>query len=993
MMKYKLIKTSLFVVLCFFAVMLPLPASAQIDPGCSAQTPICYGSTVVGIYGCVQPPIGSTECGATIYYNNYTVGCDSNCSFNYACTSNDIPINCQWNGIKCVANNCTTAGNCCGSGGNPPPPPGGNPPPPPPGGSTPTPTPGPVGKVQGRTAVVSFGLVNAQAVAGLVGSGKTVTVGTAGSDVVDPTGDGTGRTVYNVGNINLNGQNHTTTITSDPIPGYETGYSLCYNSTTCHDNATVTNDFLYTVGNSVSVSETSINNGGSNYADLWWHYNPLPTCSISGPSEIPINQTGTFTVNSAVPKPSTYVQVENHAYVNTSTSQTWGGLTLVSSSNCNDSANCSDSYILDPDSYGLNVGDTIYMSCRGSNGSPGGVRHWCNPFHEISPFGHPADANCGAADWIAVNITPNPTPQCAVPTLNIAKQCNENGTSNNTWSWNPVNGATSYRLQVSTSPTFNSFVVNTVTPFTQFTQLNVSSSTVYYGRVRVEGSDSNICLVTGAYSAVKQTDGVPCCTIALAPSTTQNTYVGSDPIQLQALMNSTSGIATIDYVQNALGSNPLSLSPTTSFIPFPPYYTNATPVSAGAATVVAQAKTAGGVVACTSNAVPFVVSNPTCTLDISPTSAQVGLGELQGFSSNFQTTPVGIDPDGGIKYTSGNVNYLCTSPGCNASTSSNTPPSYAAVFTTNTGAVPGQTTTVTASASVGGGASVCSDVASVEITDTEAWWQASGGDAMAGNSGTAGLESAVPSFFNPALQFMTGISGGTPGVPLFGGTSSTVSQDNVSDTGWLAEGNSGNGSGLAGYAGDTYNYDFFNSLVPSGVEPSIIQNNFVTGNFLRNTIATATPDAAGYRWIRATNAAGLTVSSNLSVTTYKVIILVDGSGITFNGNVSLDDGNGFLLVVSKGGINVGSTASTQNLEGLFVSDGVFDSCSSAACDQQLNVRGTVVAWGGLSLDRDLSTSNQNYSTPAEVFTFAPDLLLNYPSTLALPNIRWTEIAP
>src|SRR3989338_4613507 len=72
--------------------------------------------------------------------------------------------------------------------------------------------------------------------------------------------------------------------------GWSVGYTLCYNDTTCHNNAP-------TLGNSVSVSVPA---GG--FADLWWHFTssaPLFDYSLSnsGASEVIKTSGDAFTTN------------------------------------------------------------------------------------------------------------------------------------------------------------------------------------------------------------------------------------------------------------------------------------------------------------------------------------------------------------------------------------------------------------------------------------------------------------------------------------------------------------------------------------------------------------------------------------------------------------------------------------------------------------------------------------------------------------------------
>lgn len=54
----------------------------------------------------------------------------------------------------------------------------------------------------------------------------------------------------------------TAVISAPIVSGYDVGYTLCYNVTTCHGGP-------YTKGNSVTVS------CNSGFIDLWWHYNKV----------------------------------------------------------------------------------------------------------------------------------------------------------------------------------------------------------------------------------------------------------------------------------------------------------------------------------------------------------------------------------------------------------------------------------------------------------------------------------------------------------------------------------------------------------------------------------------------------------------------------------------------------------------------------------------------------------------------------------------------
>jgi hypothetical protein len=59
-----------------------------------------------------------------------------------------------------------------------------------------------------------------------------------------------------------------------------------------------------------------------------------------------------------------------------------------------------------------------------------------------------------------------------------------------TFSWSMVEGADSYRLQVSTDPNFGSTVINQVTPMTSYTPITTLAQGLYYWRVQVIRYDS-----------------------------------------------------------------------------------------------------------------------------------------------------------------------------------------------------------------------------------------------------------------------------------------------------------------------------------------------------------------------------------------------------------------------------------------------------------------------------------------------------------------------
>ena len=133
----------------------------------------------------------------------------------------------------------------------------------------------------------------------------------------------------------------------------------------------------------------------------------------------------------------------------------------------------------------------------------------------------------------------------------------------------------------------------------------------------------------------------------------------------------------------------------------------------------------------------------------------------------------------------------------------------------------------------------------------------------------------------------------------------------------------------------------------------------------------------------------VTITNLENLNNKKIAMFVNGD-LNINGRMLLTDGSGFYAAFVKGNIIVDPSVGTPNpsLEGLFVSDGQF---RTGAGNSQFYLRGSVVAWNGVQLQRDLG--NQNNQTPAEVFQYAPDLILNFPQQLFRDGLVWREIAP
>jgi hypothetical protein len=58
-------------------------------------------------------------------------------------------------------------------------------------------------------------------------------------------------------------------------------------------------------------------------------------------------------------------------------------------------------------------------------------------------------------------------------------------------------------------------------------------------------------------------------------------------------------------------------------------------------------------------------------------------------------------------------------------------------------------------------------------------------------------------------------------------------------------------------------------------------------------------------------------------------------------------------------------------------------------ETQLTVAGSTVAWGGMSLLRDMGVANM--SAPAERFVYRPDIITAMPAPMKMFMMQWQEI--
>ncbi len=256
-----------------------------------------------------------------------------------------------------------------------------------------------------------------------------------------------------------------------------------------------------------------------------------------------------------------------------------------------------------------------------------------------------------------------------------------------------------------------------------------------------------------------------------------------------------------------------------------------------------------------------------------------------------------------------------------------------------------------------------------------AWWQVKDSDVQS----TGDLLSNVPGGYYFGILG----TGGFPGVPAYSGNT-WLTGANVSETGWLVESTVTNAK--------TYSYDYFANQIPDDV--AALETTVDVADVEASLTTGGTPDTNNYYWYKydgALNGGTALTLPAVSFGTRKVILMVDSADVNITGNISLTVGQGFFMIVVKGNINVdpGVGGSGPNLEGLYFSDGIF---SDGVGDTQLWIRGSVVANGGISMQRDLGLA-ADATTPSELFAYAPDQIMLFPKVLGVRRINWKEIAP
>lgn len=370
-------------------------------------------------------------------------------------------------------------------------------------------------------------------------------------------------------------------------------------------------------------------------------------------------------------------------------------------------------------------------------------------------------------------------------------------------------------------------------------------------------------------------------------------------------------------------------------------------------------------------------ANPSCTVDLNPSSADVAVGSPLSLIASVVPQDGTVDS---VNFVSDNETVVTVDPA-----SDNSSP----YMTDATGISLGSANI--AAAVIMGGVNRCTDTSAIDVTLPGPWWQVEDADIITNGN----LISSIPSSCAlPACNPAFGLdgSGGYPGVPSYGGSydfEMGSGTGTVSSTGWLAN--------TTTTLNRVYDYSYFQSMVRLDVEINEIIEPEIQGGYLINQ-GNAT---RGYVWFKRQG--DLTITGTANLQDRKVVLLVDGDlylgrpPAQSGSSIRVRDGTGFFMAIVSGDIIISPKAEIDPLnpqpvfEGIFLAEGqVKTGTEGPALDGQLWIRGSVAAYGGVVLERDLTN---NSLTPAEFFEYGPDLLFTFPRDLTSSRYKWKEIAP
>src|SRR3989344_2657901 len=263
------------------------------------------------------------------------------------------------------------------------------------------------------------------------------------------------------------------------------------------------------------------------------------------------------------------------------------------------------------------------------------------------------------------------------------------------------------------------------------------------------------------------------------------------------------------------------------------------------------------------------------------------------------------------------------------------------------------------------------------------WAQTVGGDVMVGADPLASGDISIPipgtcsSFPTCTPQFSLA---GTDSVGVVQATG-TVSFDPsgaVSSTGWQA---------ASGYSGPQFRHAFWRKEARTVVPIANLTTRPATGGPTFEVQSATDITLTGANWQNIPQPLTIFVTfTDPNPLNRTLTINPDQHEITMNPLV-------MLTIITNG--NIQAADPLTRLEGVYLTDGQFRTCASATrgtpLADQFRFRGSVIAWGGVELARDLDLDNR--MAPAELFTYEPEFLSRLPDFIQRSIFSWHEVAP
>jgi hypothetical protein len=248
-------------------------------------------------------------------------------------------------------------------------------------------------------------------------------------------------------------------------------------------------------------------------------------------------------------------------------------------------------------------------------------------------------------------------------------------------------------------------------------------------------------------------------------------------------------------------------------------------------------------------------------------------------------------------------------------------------------------------------------------TPITSWFQTQGGDVHS----NADLFSKIPDSRN---FFSLNGEGGYPGListftkyPFFG-------QGKISEKNWLA---------VEIKNKRRYDYSYFNTLLKIPQENVVRNNNEFLSSTLEEDKINEQPITNSPLWKIEGDLEVENLNENLGVK----VFLTSGK-IIFKNDLNLR--NTLPIFIAQGDIEI--KPEVHILTGVLISSGKINT-GRVKEDKSLTVRGAVISWDNLSLERERENNNQ----PAEFFVYNPEIPLSLIPFLGKSPHLWEELAP